>query len=492
MSETPTTTPPGPVAARADAPPNVKALPKEALDLLIRLHVVIKNARVYQANNELFREQGQALFETIDAFIKGMGEASLQVRQSALFFNGIRYRFALATYPIYKSMLEEFRDRQVGYLAFLSGLTAEELLRFIITLSKQERKEAQPFQKLMAALDQAGVTHVIVRTSFGAETFASTHEDTARMFFLGIIHLKEIFEREMKGESLPVNTTRRLMQSIFNHIVDDESFLIGLTNLKNYDEYTLNHSINVCVLALALGRRLGLSRGELVELGIAAFFHDLGKLETPLDILNKPARLSEQEREIMEQHPHQGAEKLIHLKEFRFLPIRAIHVALEHHIREDLTGYPSRLRKEDVNLFSKIVKVVDYFDALTTKRVYRKKAFTRTEALSLMLEQSGTEFNPVILKAFINLMGIYPIGTMVALTSGELGIVADINPDSKLMLRPKVKIIADAAGNLVDGGIVDLADRHPETGRFPRTIVKVLDPGSYGIEVADYFLAQAQ
>jgi HD-GYP domain-containing protein (c-di-GMP phosphodiesterase class II) len=481
-----------PPERRPGARPDVKTLPKEAVDLLIRLHVVIKNAKLYEANNEMFREQAGHLFELIDKFLTEKGEASLQVRQSALFFNGIRFRFVLATYPIYKFILEEFRARSVSLISFLPGLTVDELLRFIIPFSKRDKKESEPFRKLMADLDQAGVSHVVLRTAVGTETFASAHGDTARMFFLGIIHLKEAFEREKKAEGLPVNTTRRLMQSIFNHIVDDESFLIGLTNLKNYDEYTLNHSVNVCVLALALGRRLGLSRGELVELGIAAFFHDLGKLETPLDILNKPATLSQEEREIVEQHPHQGAEKLVHLKEFRFLPIRAIHVALEHHIREDLSGYPSRLKKENVNLFSKIVKVVDYFDALTTRRVYRKKAFTRTEALGLMLEQSGTEFNPGILKAFVNLMGVYPIGSMVALSTGEVGIVADVNPDSKFMLRPKVKLIAARDGSLVDGDIVDLSERNPETGRFPRTIVKVLDPTAYGIEVSDYFLAQAQ
>jgi putative nucleotidyltransferase with HDIG domain len=280
------------------------------------------------------------------------------------------------------------------------------------------------------------------------------------------------------------------MQSIYNHIVDNESFVFGLTNLKNYDEYTLNHSVNVCLLATALGRRLGLNRGELVDLGIAAFFHDLGKLETPLEILNKPAKLDDDERVIMEQHPFKGAEKLVLLKESRRLPLRAIHVAMEHHIKEDLTGYPRYFRKDDVNLFSKIVKVVDFFDAITTKRVYRTKVFTRSEALSLMMEQSGTEFNPVILKAFVSLMGVFPIGSLVALSTSEVGIVYDLNPDPKLILRPSVKVIADKLGNKVNGDVVDLAERDPETGRYLRTIATALNPQDYGIEVADYFLAE--
>jgi len=225
---------------------------------------------------------------------------------------------------------------------------------------------------------------------------------------------------------------------------------------------------------------------------MAAFFHDLGKTETPLDILNKPGRLTDAERMVMEKHPFLGAEKLVHLKEFRRLPLRAVHVALEHHIKEDLTGYPRYFKKGDVNLFSKIVKVVDVFDAITTKRVYRAKDFTRAEALSFMLEQSGTEFNPVILKAFVNMMGVFPIGSLVALTTGEIGIVHDIDADPKLLLRPSVKLITDAEGNKVDGEVVDLAERDPVTGRFLRTIAAPLDPSRYDIEVSDYFLAQAQ
>jgi len=479
-------------ARRIEQRSDIKAFQKAAVDLLVRFHIVAKNAKLYQPNNEMFQEQAKALFESIEAFLGNEGEASFEVRQSALFFNGIRLRFVLGTYPIFKFILEEFRLREIGTLTFTPGLDAAEMARFIAVFGKREKTEGPAGPKFQADLADADVVHAEVELASKSETFTSLHRDTARIFFLSILHLKESFERDKRNEKVQINTTRRLMQSIFNHIVDNEPFIYGLTNLKNYDEYTLNHSVNVCMLALALGRRLGLSRSELVDLGIAAFFHDLGKLDTPMDILNKPSALSAQEREIMELHPHHGAEKLIHLKEFRRLPLRAVHVALEHHIKEDLSGYPKYFKKDDVNLFSKIVKVVDYFDAITTKRVYRKKVFTRAEALSLMLEHSGTEFNAVILKAFVNLMGVFPIGTVVALNTGELAIVFDLNPEARFMLRPKVKLITDAAGNKVDGEVVDLSDRSAETKKFPRTIVKALDPDSYEIEVADYFLAQAK
>jgi HD-GYP domain-containing protein (c-di-GMP phosphodiesterase class II) len=469
-----------------------KAFQKTGVDLLIRFHIVDKIAKIYDPKNDAFQEQGKLLFESLAAMLKEGEEASFRVRHGALLLNGVRLKFGVGTYGIFKSVLEELRTRDVEALTFLPGLGLEELYRFMSLFAKREKKDEAIYAQLVADLDAAAVEHIALEKISAEEIAQGLHKNTARMFFLSIVHLKESFARGEKNEPIKINTTRRLMQSIYNHIVEDEGFVHGLTNIKNHDEYTLNHSVNVCLLATSLGRRLGLSRTELVDLGMAAFFHDLGKTETPLDILNKPAQLTDAEREIMERHPFQGAEKLVLLKEFRRLPLRAIHVALEHHIKEDLSGYPHYFKKDDINLFSKIVKVVDVFDAITTKRVYRAKVFTRAEALSLMLEQSGTEFNAVILKAFVNMMGVFPIGSLVALTSGEVGIVHDINPDSKLLLRPSVKLITDPEGNKVDGEVVDLAELVPETGRFRRTIAAPLDPSKYGVEVAEYFLAQAQ
>lgn len=471
---------------------DLRAFQRSAVDLLIRFHIVEKIAKIHDPKNDAFLEQGRLLFDALTGFLKTEEEAAFRVRHRSLLLNSIRIKSSIGNYPIYKSVIEEFRSRELEALIFKQGLTLEELFRFVPLFARREKKEGSAFARLQSDIDAADCGHIVLEKASALKTPTNLDRSTARMFFLSIVHLKDSFKRNQRNEGIKTHTTRRLMQSIYNHIVDNEAFIHGLTNIKNHDEYTLNHSVNVCLLATALGRRLGLNRGEIVDLGIAAFFHDLGKLETPLDILNKPDKLDEKEREIMEQHPFKGAEKLVLLKEARRLPLRAIHVAMEHHIKEDLTGYPKYYKKEDVNLFSKIVKVVDFFDAITTKRVYRAKIYTRAEALALMLEQSGTEFNPLILKTFVHLMGAFPIGSLVALSTGELGIVFDLNTDPKLLLRPSVKLITDKEGNKIDGDVVDLAEKDPETGRFLRTIVTALNPHDYGIEVSDYFLARAQ
>jgi putative nucleotidyltransferase with HDIG domain len=471
---------------------DVKAFQKSAVELLIRFHIVDKIAKIHDPKNDAFQEQGRLLFQSLERLLADEEDASFRVRHSSLLLNGIRLKSSLGTYPIFKSGMEELRLRELDAVSFKPGLTLEELYRFMPVFARRDRKEGSMYARLQADIDAADIGHVVIEKASEIKTPSNLNRNTARIFFLSIVHLSESFKRHQRNEGIKVHTTRRLMQSIYNHIVDNESFVFGMTNLKNHDEYTLNHSVNVCLLATALGRRLGLNRGELVDLGIAAFFHDLGKLETPLEILNKPDKLDAGEREIMEQHPFKGAEKLVLLKESRRLPLRAIHVAMEHHIKEDLTGYPRYFNREDVNLFSKIVKVVDFFDAITTRRVYRTNVFTRAEALSLMLEQASGEFNPVILKAFVNLMGVFPIGSLVALGTGEVAIVFDLNPDPKLVLRPTVKLITDRAGNKVDGDVVDLTERDPATGRYVRTISKVLNPQDYGIEISEYFLAQAQ
>ncbi len=315
-------------------------------------------------------------------------------------------------------------------------------------------------------------------------------EDSIKLFFMGISHLKEMFDKFMGGQLPPLTLTRRMMQSIFEHISENEAFLLGLTTIKNFHEYTLNHSMNVCVLSIALGRRLGLDKNELAELGISAFLHDYGKMELPKEILDKEGILEADERSLVESHVYRGAEKLFMLKETGMIPVPvgAINVALEHHINVDLTGYPSYQKKNSISFFSKIVKVCDVFDALTTSRPYRPHAFRRDQALSIMAADTGVGFDPVILKVFINMMGLFPVGSLVLLDTGEMGVVVENHSDSRLFFRPMIRLATDRSGAKILGEVVSLADTNPETRRFERNIVKTIDPYEYNINVSDYFL----
>jgi HD-GYP domain-containing protein (c-di-GMP phosphodiesterase class II) len=472
-------------------PEKIRLLHGLAVEMVIRLNVGLKSARIYEPNNLLFERQASLFMNLIKRSLSEFGRAHLTLRSNTLFFNSLRLKFGFANYHFFKFLIQEMKKLEVGGIDFGPETSEEELKLLMISLAKSTPKPGAVFETVNENGIARGIRHICLEKMLPADLASSAERYATKVFFLGITHLEEAFESENSEEKIKLSTTRRLIQSIFNHLVENESFVQGLTNIKNFHEYTLNHSLNVCILALALGRRLGLDRNELMDLGISAFFHDFGKLDTPKEILEKPSSLDDQERQIIEKHPYQGAGKLVQLREFKNLPLRAIHVALEHHVKEDLGGYPRYFKKQSANLFSKIVKIVDFFDAITTQRVYRTKSFTRSEALNLMLEKSGTEFHPVLLREFVKLMGVYPVGSLVALSSGEIGVVVENNPEISMLLRPRVKLIADAAGNKRDGEVIDLSGVD-SSNVFLRTIIKTLNPDQYGVRVADYFLVQAQ
>jgi len=472
------------------SPEALKTLHQTALELLTLLHILLKLSRLYHPHNINVLKPVKQFLTLLQLVLDELGEAHFKFRQSSVYFNNLRLKFGYSNYHVFKSVLQELAKRNIGVLSFQSGVSEEDLARFVQLFSRSESQGQATFDELAAGLAQQGSGHIRLEKAAAGEQTASREKSTAKIYFLSLMHLKEAFEKE-KSEPVNLNTTRRLMQSIFNHIVDNESFVYGLTNIKNYDEYTLNHSVNVCLLSIALGRRLGLDRHELVDLGISAFFHDFGKLDTPKEILEKPAKLNNDERQIIEKHPYHGAGKLVQLRDFKNFPLKALNVALEHHIKEDLSGYPKYFKKKSTHLFSKIVKIADYFDAVTTRRVYRTRHFTRDEALNLMIEQGPKEFHPLLLRVFVQMMGVFPVGTFVALDTGEIGLVTETPLDPAQVLRPKVMLITDTSGRKIDGDIVDLAEKDPADLKYKRSVLKTLNPEKYHLKASDYFLARA-
>ena len=470
-------------------------LAKKGQDILVRLTSAMKTAQIYEPNNLTLIKQVNVLFMLIQDALQNESEAKIQLRESTLFFNSVRIKYDFSSYESFKFLSDEFKQKEIGVISFDPRLIEDELKAFIVFFANTPEAEDHPFEVFQEQLNIQRMEHILLEKLHPFERMSDLEEKDAKklakkVFFKGITHLREVFEREKQQKRVHLKTTRRLMQSIVNLIIQDETFMVGLSNIKNYDDYTLNHSINVCILSMCLGRRLGLDKHELMELGIAAFFHDIGKLDIPKEILNKPGRLTEQERDIIEKHPHLGAEIPVRLKEFSYLPVRALYVALEHHLKADLSGYPKIWRKDSINLYSQIVEICDFFDAVTTDRPYRKRTFTRHEALEMMLEKSGEEFNPQLLRIFTNMVGVYPIGSLVALNTGEMGIVTEIHSDVSSLLKPKVKIITDTQGNKILGETVDLRDTNSQKGGKLRKILKPLDSQKYDVKISDYFLAE--
>jgi HD-GYP domain-containing protein (c-di-GMP phosphodiesterase class II) len=257
-----------------------------------------------------------------------------------------------------------------------------------------------------------------------------------------------------------------------------------LTSIKSFDEYTFAHSVNVCILSVALGTRLGLSKRELSELGFAALFHDVGKVRLPIEILNKPGELTEEEWVEVRKHPVFGVKALLARRSIDRFCTRAMVVSFEHHQKLDQTGYPETSVQRDLDLFSRIVTIVDVYDSMTSGRVYAKTPLTPDEALRRMLQKQGKSFDAVLLKVFINMLGIYPVGSVVVLDTGEIGVVMEANPAE--LSRPEVAIIADRFGKRDKVETVKLTKKDEKTGKHTRTILRTIDPHRYKLEVARY------
>jgi HD-GYP domain-containing protein (c-di-GMP phosphodiesterase class II) len=221
---------------------------------------------------------------------------------------------------------------------------------------------------------------------------------------------------------------------------------------------------------------------------MAALMHDVGKSRVPLEVLNKKGALSDEEWKIMQSHPWMGMLTLFGLRGYGEIPYRGIIVAHEHHMKVDLTGYPKSVRQRNPSLYTKIVAIADGFDAATSRRVYQADPIQPDQVLREMWENRRRGLDPALVKAFINLLGVYPIGTCVILDTYEIGIVHAANPNLELSNRPLVRIVCTAEGAMLkQGPVVDLAEPGLE-GTYARSIIKVTNPSKYGINPSDYFV----
>jgi HD-GYP domain-containing protein (c-di-GMP phosphodiesterase class II) len=458
---------------------------------IIALYSALRALKLYPAGHATVQRALQELAGMTRDIIAIEHDLELKVAGEFIFVNGTRLRLDLENYSSFSHVLSVFRVCGIGQLQAAEQTTARDWQVFL-SLAQSPTEEA-PHDRLEDIIEKLGDAGVI--TIALAEPPAESGEDRERsrerskkIYAHSVAVTKDLMTSLRMGKNPNIKKIKRVVQGIVDQILNDEVSLIGLTTIRDYDEYTFTHSVNVCIFSVALGKRLGMSKLQLYDLGMAALFHDLGKSRVALDVLNKSTTLTDEEWKQIAAHPWLGVLSLFQLRGSQELSYRSMIVAMEHHMKTDLTGYPRPIRPRELSIFSKIVAVADGFDAATSRRVYQTTPLNPAEVLREMRDNKRRGLDPVVVKAFQNLTGIYPVGTLVVLDTFELGIVHAVNPLPEMLSRPLVKVISDSMGNLVHpGALVDLADRKDD-GTFLRTIVKTEDPDRYGVRIGDYFV----
>jgi putative nucleotidyltransferase with HDIG domain len=276
------------------------------------------------------------------------------------------------------------------------------------------------------------------------------------------------------------------VEGLADAITQNRTALVALTAMRNYDDYTFTHMVNVCILTMGQARALGIEGRLLREFGLSALMHDIGKVRTPKELLNKPDKLTDAEFTIMRQHTVNGAEILRRTPE---MPILAPVVAFEHHLRVDASGYPAGVSRSALNLATSLCSISDVYDAMRSHRAYQS-AHPTDRVLAVLQRNDGSQFDQNLVRRFVQLLGIYPPGNLVRLNTGEIAVVLRVHaPDP---YRPRVRILFDARGQRLDlPSDRNLWELPRRDSNHLDSVVAPLDPAEYNIDPLQFLETKA-
>jgi HD-GYP domain-containing protein (c-di-GMP phosphodiesterase class II) len=459
--------------------------------LLLALYTTLRSLKIYPLENSTVQKSLDDLDASARALLQTEVELEIRIAGDFLFVNGTRLRVELDNYASFSHILAMLRAFEIGVLQVRAGMERREwqiFLSLLLSVSQQGEMEER-LDLLQERLNSADVTHLEVERAQpeGGSSEESRHQ-AKRVYAEGVAVTRDMVSGVRLGRGPRLKRVKRAVQLVVDQVLNNEMSMVGMTTVRDYDEYTFTHSVNVCIFSIALGRKLGFSKVQLYDLGMTALLHDVGKARVPAEILNKTGTLDEREWRFIQQHPWLGALTLFGIRAYEDVPYRSIVVAHEHHMKIDLTGYPRPVRQRALGLFSRIVAVADGFDAATTRRVYSTTPIEPDQVLKEMWDNPKRGYDRLVVKTLINLIGIYPVGTCVILDTLEVAIVAAPNPDSQLN-RPVVRIAVDVDGATVPlpGEQVNLWEKDA-SGGYKRSIVKVTNPSRFGLTPGDYFV----
>ncbi len=452
-------------------------------ELILHLNGLFRAARLYDVANRVVQTNLRTLVETL-AHVDG-DEVTILVLGENMYLNGDRIKLERKHMPHLRKLSSELASRELGGLRIMSEAPAEEwetfLVQFVQFVQPVEADDAEASEAEAVSfahmLRTAGVERIVpisaqdvgAAIAFDTDAGSSRHDGNANgadsadsgdgsvsrtgahacdVFTHAVAGAQTLFESTAQGGTRLLRQARRIVQPLVETIMGSEQSIYRMGALKEHDEYTYAHCVNVAILSIGIGNRLGISRKGIAGLGMAALLHDIGKLSVRREVLQKSGRLTPDEWKEIQRHPLEGARLLSRQTGLTHGSLESIRAALLHHRTYDGAGYPEAPHPLRQPTIARIISVADCFDAMTGHRAYREKPLTGYEALHQMIGAEASRFDPAVLWALVQTVGLYPPGTILETESGYLLLSREPNP--KDIRRPTCVVLREPGGTIAD------------------------------------------
>src|SRR5579862_2016337 len=468
----------GAVAARDRANPSAAertpvSAPRFQLadELLRRFAAAVRSAQLYSKGHTIINRN----IEALGSAIQGLHALGPSIVIGLVGEEIIVDDMPLAKADTLGPFVRRLQQNNVERITIERGVTNEEIATFIEAVTAADaRDNEEAAESTIPTLPHIRVGRVTVE-----ERIEGDLNDIAaikRLYNEAVSSASGVWESALTEGRPDPSVARGMVDGLAHAVAQNRTALLALTTLKDYDNYTFTHMVNVSILTMGQARGLGIDGPLLREFGLAALMHDIGKVRTPLEILNKPDKLTDEEFTIMKQHPVDGGEIL---RQTPDVPALAPVVAFEHHLRLDGTGYPGTAYRTSLNLGTMLCSIADVYDAMRSQRRYQQSHPT-DRILAVLKRNDGLQFDQHLVRRFVQLLGIYPAGNIVKLNTGEIAVVLKVNAPEPY--RPQVRVMTDREGKRLnlpyDLNLWEVAD---DPSR-PSSIVAPLDPKDFDFD----------
>jgi putative nucleotidyltransferase with HDIG domain len=441
-------------------------------ELLRRFASGVRAAQLYASEHPLLARNVDGLLAALKA---------LHQQNPSVTIGIVGQQLVVADTPMPKAsagmaeLIKRLRDHEIERIAFDRGVTADEANAFVHAIAALGSKAVGDHPIKLAHIHVGRITADDKQGGGIASDMAAI-----RRLYSSAVSAAESVWDSATTEGMPdMPAALQAVEGLAEAVTQNRTALVALTAMRNYDNYTFTHMVNVSILTMGQARALGIEGKLLREFGLSALMHDIGKVRTPKEILNKPDKLTDEEFVVMRRHTVDGAEILRRTPE---MPILAPVVAFEHHLRLDGTGYPFGVKRESLNVGTMLCSISDVFDAMRSQRSYQQ-AFPTERILAVLKRNDGTQFDQNLVRRFVQLLGIYPPGNLVRLSTGEVAVVTRVHaPDPR---RPRVRVLFDRAGTRLElpleRNLWESGEGAPEN-----SIISPLDPAGFGIDPLNF------